>query len=583
MFTKESLERLRERIDLVEALSGHVDLKRSGSTYKALCPFHQEKNPSFVVQRGDHHYHCFGCGAHGDAIQFLMTYVNISFSEAVETLAERFHVPMERSEKTEETGVNKSILKEACGTAAAFFHFCLLHYKGGEEALHYLYKRGLTIDFIRRFQIGFAPQENFLQAMRQERLSDQALIEAGLLSESSMRPFFRDRITFPIRNASGSVIGFSARNYKENAFGGKYINTPETALFKKSRLLFGLDASRRRIAKDRKVIIVEGQIDCLKLIESGLNLTVAALGTACGESHVRELGQLGVRMAYLLFDADEAGATATSKVGDLFQQAGIEARIVQLPKGNDPDSFLTQFGIEKLIFELDRAIDYLTFQVAHLSKGIAFASPAGKAEIAKILKKQIEEWEDPVMVHESVKKVASLLHVPEETLGITTFYTSSYVKKNMSLPFISIDPNRILELDLLRWLILLGEEHPDFITTARQYLREEHFHIASCRQLFAAYLQADEQKRAKDILSLAACIEEQNMMDELLQKRINREKAEMHFLETVQKLLDRQWMQTREEVKMRIHSGMYNEEEILELVKQFDAPNRQKVSLCSNT
>lgn len=582
MFTKESLERLRERIDLIDVLTGHVDLKRAGSAYKALCPFHQEKNPSFIVQKGDRHYHCFGCGAHGDAIQFLMTYLNISFAEAVETLAERFHIPLEKTEKTEEKGISKSSLKEAVEAASLFFHFCLLHYKEGSEALHYLYRRGLTIDFIRRFQVGFAPNSHdlFSRAMHKEGFSDQVLIEAGLLSEGSLRPFFRDRITFPIRNAAGSAIGFSARNFKENAFGGKYINTPETALFKKSRLLFGLDASRRRIAKERRVIIVEGQIDCLKLIEAGLNLTVASLGTAFGESHVKELMQLGIREAYLLFDADEAGTVAASKVGDLFQQAGIEAKIVTLPKGNDPDSFLTQQGIEKLIQELEKAADYLSFQVSYLSKTIAFHSPAGKAEIAKLLKKQIEGWEDPVMVHESVRKMASLLHLPEEMVGITP-PPVSYVKKNMSLPFVSIDPNRILELDLLRWLVLMGSERPDFLATARKYLTEANFWVPSCRQLFSAYLEA---VGSPDLLSLAACLDEQSILDELLQKRINREKAELHFLETVQKLLDRQWMQTREDVKVRIHSGGKKEEEILELAKQFDELrlNRPIVTLCTS-
>lgn len=303
MFTKESLEKLREKIDLIEIISGHVEMKRAGSAYKALCPFHQEKNPSFMVQKGDSHYHCFGCGAHGDAIQFLMNYLNFSFVEAVESLAERFHIPLERQDLQSEKSADKTIIKEACALASKFFHTYLLYTEEGLAPLNYLYKRGITIDFIRRFEVGFAPTESsiFKKIMNEEKIADKTLIDAGLLSENG-RLFFRDRITFPIQTFTGGISGFSARKYKEETFGGKYINTPETAIFKKSRLLFGMNFSRRRIAKERKALIVEGQIDCLKLIEAGLNLTVAALGTAFGESHVEELTKLSCVRNFLYLD-----------------------------------------------------------------------------------------------------------------------------------------------------------------------------------------------------------------------------------------------------------------------------------------
>src|SRR3990167_667773 len=233
-FSKDSLELLKSRIDLVEVLSPYLKLQRTGAAHKALCPFHDEKSPSFVINRGDSHYHCFGCGAHGDAIQFLMTHLKMSFIEAVESLADRFHVQLEEvQEANQPAGPPKAALKDALERASQFYQFYLLHTLEGHAALDYLYNRGITLDFIQQFQIGLAPGKNqlFLKAMWEQRISNVILEEAGLMSKT--REFFSDRIVIPIRDAQGSVIGFSARKYKTDTFGSKYVNSPETALFKK--------------------------------------------------------------------------------------------------------------------------------------------------------------------------------------------------------------------------------------------------------------------------------------------------------------------------------------------------------------
>ena len=334
IFNKESLESLRQRVNLVEVLSSYVELKRNGASYKGLCPFHDEKTPSFIVQGGDTYYHCFGCGAHGDAIQFLMTHQKMSFGEAVESLAQRFHVHLELVEdRQEKKGVNKALLKEALNDACQFFHFSLLHTSEGHDALQYLYGRGIDLEFIDNFQVGLAPkmQGSLRKVMQAKNIRDEILVEAGLLTstkEGQWRDFFSDRIMFPIHSHSGEVIGFSGRKYKEETFGGKYVNTPETALFKKSRVLFGLNYSRKRIAKERKAIIVEGQIDALRLIQTGFNVTVAGQGTAFGEGHVKELMILGVNQVFLALDADKAGQEATAKIGHLFQKEGIDVKVV---------------------------------------------------------------------------------------------------------------------------------------------------------------------------------------------------------------------------------------------------------------
>ncbi|MFQ5728878.1 MAG: DNA primase, partial [Waddliaceae bacterium] len=324
LFSKESLDILRQRIDIVGVVSSHVDLKRSGASYKGICPFHDEKTPSFIIQRGDHHYHCFGCGAHGDAIQFLMNYLKMSFSDAVESLAERFQVHLEYTEtKAESKWPSKALMKQALEVASRFYHFSLLHTPEGHAALKYLYGRGIDVDFIRHFQVGLAPATPGIlrKIVHEKSISDDVMVAAGLLSpraSGGYRDFFLDRITFPIHHATGAVIGFSARKYKEDTFGGKYVNTPETPLFKKSRVLFGLNYTRRQIAKERKVIVVEGQLDALTLIHSGFNFTIAGQGTAFGEGHLQELIKLGINQAFLALDSDEAGFEAASKIGNLF-------------------------------------------------------------------------------------------------------------------------------------------------------------------------------------------------------------------------------------------------------------------------
>lgn len=580
IFLKESLENLRERIDLVDVLSSHLDLKPSGASYKALCPFHDEKSPSFVVQRGDSHYHCFGCGAHGDAIQFLMGHLKMSFMDAVESLAKRFNVHLEIADEGQENkGPNKARLKEALETACRFYHFLLLHTADGHKALHYLYRRGIDLTFIKKFQVGLAPSTPglFRQFMWEKGFSDQVLQDAGLLAltqSGQLRDFFSDRITFPIRQPAGEVIGFSARKYKEETYGGKYINTPETALFKKSRVLFGLNYCRRRIAKERRVVVVEGQIDTLRLIHAGMDITVAAQGTAFGEGHVKELLTLGVSHAFLALDGDNAGQEACCKVGDLFQSEGIAVSVVKLPEGSDPDSYVREEGLDAFQKLLDSAQDYLTFLVFHKSKTINIDTPAGKNELVKLLTAQIRRWSHPLMVHESLRKLAHLAHVPEEMVGVgINNLPNVYIKKSGSVGLQEVDPDRVLECDLMRWLLLLAETDPELLKTAKTHLTPEDFRTPICRKLYQTYLDLAEQQKPCDWLSLAISLddaESQLFMSQLLQKKVNKERAHENFLETIQKILDRNWMLTREMIKMKIQSGQCSDEEVMELVKQFD-------------
>lgn len=584
ILTKESLENVRQKIDLVDLLSSHLELKKAGGAYKALCPFHDEKTPSFTIQKGDTHYHCFGCGAHGDAIAFLMTHLKMNFIDAVESLAERYQVPLEYAEGKASQGVKKGDLKQALEYANLLFHFLLLHTPEGHAAMQYLYKRGIDLDFIRQFQIGLASKSHSLlrKTLHGKYISDETMAEAGLITPSKdgdWRDFFHDRITFPIRDASGSVIGFSARKYKEDTFGGKYINTAETPLFKKSKVLFGLNYSRKRMAKERKAIIVEGQVDALRLIYSGFNLTVAGQGTAFGEGHAKELVKLGVNLVYLALDPDTAGQEATIKIGDIFQKEGIDVRVVQLQAGSDPDSFLRDHGAEAFLKLLEESKDYLTFLVAFESKKINHSTPAGKNELARSIAQRIYSWDKPLMVHESLKKAASLLQVPENMLGLDQVHTPNlYIKKSGTIGVPTVNPDRVLETDFLRWLIIGGNEWPHFIKWATLNIPTQALQDPICRNFYSAYMKSYPCSLS-DVANQMTEDESQAWLVDLTQKKVNRDRAEAHFTETIQRILDRNWMNRREEIKMKIQSGSCSDEEALELVKQFEEIKRNPPKL----
>ena len=588
LYTKDSLDILRQRVDLFEVLSSHLQLIPSGATYKALCPFHEEKTPSFLIRRGDTHYHCFGCGAHGDAIGFLMTHLKISFVEAAEMLAERFQVALERSDNSQESGtrVKKTVLKEALEKACQIYHFLLLHSKEGHSALHYLFERGIDLQFIQLFRIGYAPagQETLLKILLSLGYGHDVLEAAGLIGKKG-RDFFHERITFPICDVFGSVIGFSARKYKEVTFGGKYINTAETLLFKKSHILFGLSYSRQRIAKERKALIVEGQIDALRLIYLGFNYTVAGQGTAFGEEHAKELIHLGVTQVFLALDGDDAGEIASVKIGNIFQKKGIGISVVKLPKGKDPDSFLREHGPDAFQKCIDESQEYISFLVDHYAKSLDSKVPAQKNQLVQTIATAIRSWEEPVMVHESLKKLAKLTAVPEVLMGMQQGPPVSYqIQKFAAAGKSEIDADRILEADLLRWLLLCGKEEKRLIEIAKLNLTPDYFHNPLCRHLFSFYLECAAKNESCDLMSLGSVMqqeEDQNLLFEIVQKKVNLKKAEEGLIEVIHRIIIRKWMKEREEIKSAMESGNYSEQEVAELAKAFDhlRKNQPRVKL----
>jgi DNA primase len=306
---------------------------------------------------------------------------------------------------------------------------------------------------------------------------------------------------------------------------------------------------------------------------------VAGQGTAFGEDHVKELIQLGVSHALLAMDGDEAGQKAAVKAGNLLQKKGVEVSIIPLPAGTDPDAFVRERGKEAFAKLLEQKIDYLTFLFSMMRKRLSLDSPAQKNELVQSIAQQIRGWEHPIMVHESLKRLATLAHVPEEMV-------SSLAAKQQNLPLPAqekasvskVDPDRILETDLLRWLFFIGESQPMLVDLIRLNLPQEELRFPLCKRFYGLYMRAYEEKRPRDLLTLGAALEDpqdHQFLSELMQKKINLQKAKEGVLETLRQILTRRWLQKREEIRVKIHSGSSSEEELLALAKEFDQIKKQ--------
>ena len=369
--TEAVLEEIKARVDLADLIASYgIDVKVAGSSKKACCPFHREKTPSFMINEGKGFYHCFGCGESGDAIKFVMKMEGLSFVEAVKKLAEQCHVKIEAKEDPK--AGQRRRLYALLAELAAFYHRCLL--KAGEAKLarDYLASRELDAKIQEDYLIGYAPKgvANILKWAEKYRYTPEELELAGVIRRGD-RPGddgyhrFGGRLMFSIRDKQGRVVGFSGRQLVESKNSGKYVNSPETPVFSKKRILYGFDKAMRAIAQDKKnheVIVCEGQIDCIRLQTRGFPNAVAGQGTAFTGDHVAMLKKVS-DLVTLVYDDDGAGHAATVKSARLCLAAGIPVRVVSLPGGDDPDSFLRTHPAEEFQKMLDAAESIMSFQV----------------------------------------------------------------------------------------------------------------------------------------------------------------------------------------------------------------------------
>lgn len=363
------LDEIRQAADIVEVVADVVSLKKSGQGFTGLCPFHNEKTPSFRVNPDMGIFKCFGCGEGGDAFSFVMKTEHVSFMEAVRSLAERYNVDLPEEESTPEQAERATRfekLYEALRFAANWYYQQLKHHEEAEKARIYLQNRGFTIETIRVFGLGYAPPSGraLLEAATQEGIDESILLDTDLVKPSSrgegVYDSFRDRLMFPILNPSARVIGFAGRTFDENK-GPKYVNSAQTDVYNKSQILYGIHLAKSVIRQEKQVVLVEGYTDVMSLAQHGVKNVVANSGTALTREQLELLKRYTNRLL-MIYDADTAGQKAMVRGIELALEMGLEPETLQLPEGEDPDSFVKEHGQEGFI-EHKRAHteDYITY------------------------------------------------------------------------------------------------------------------------------------------------------------------------------------------------------------------------------
>lgn len=418
----EKIDEVRNANDIVEVISGHVHLKKRGKNFLGLCPFHTEKTPSFTVSADKQMYHCFGCGKGGNIFTFLMEMDKVSFVEAVRSLASKsgITIPEESKPITEEQTEFENYYA-VCRYAGMHFYKNLTESDEGKEALQYFYKRGFTDETIRTFGLGYAMNswDAFVNKAQAEGFKIEDVAKVGLArvrDDGSLYDYFRGRTMFPILSTQGRVIGFGARKMREDdAIAGKYINSPETPIYNKSRVLYGLFHSKDSIRQEDNALMVEGYADLISLYQAGIKNVVASSGTALTEEQLSLIGRYSKNLT-LVYDADSAGSSATVRGIDLALEHELNVRIVELPEGDDPDSFVQKHGGNEFRERLSNAISFIDFRAKQFQRSGAFTTAEGKTQAVRSLVQSIAKMKDELRRNFYVKEVAEKYDVYESVL-----------------------------------------------------------------------------------------------------------------------------------------------------------------------
>jgi DNA primase len=429
----ETIEQIAAANDIVEVIGSYFPLKRAGANFKALCPFHQEKTPSFIVSPSRQTFHCFGCGVGGSVFRFVMDYEHTDFPSAVRKLAARVGITVVENrgaadeDRQHET---RRMLLKLHAEAAEWFHENLIKREVGEPARQYLKQRGITAEIAKRWQLGYAPDEwdAFGSWARGQGYTHQSLLQSGLVTQKEEniehrtsnvehRSYdrFRGRIMFPIHNDVGEVIAFSGR-LKNQEGGAKYLNSPETPLFRKGSVLFGLDKTKRALIEANCAIVCEGQIDLISLFAAGITNVVAPQGTAFTENQARILKRF-VDEVVLCFDSDAAGAKAAERSLDALFQNDLIVRVVELPAGEDPDSLVRREGREEFENRLASARDFFDYWIEREMEATDVSSLGAKLQLARRLAETVSRVHDPLMRGEVVNKASARLGVSPADFG----------------------------------------------------------------------------------------------------------------------------------------------------------------------
>ena len=425
LISEETIQRVAEANDIVEVIGSYFPLKRAGTALRALCPFHREKSPSFNVNPARQSYHCFGCGAGGGVLRFVMEYEHLDFPSAVRKLAQRAGVPIIEDaggEDDKQRGLRQRLLG-LHAEAAGWFHQNLLTSPAGRVARDYLKSRGINGEIARSWQLGYAPDswDALLLFLRERKFSQEEIFRSGLASSKeegdseNLYCRFRDRVMFPIRNDYGEVVAFSGRVLDPEAKTAKYVNSPETPLFTKGKVLYGLDKTKRDLIDKKEAIVCEGQLDLISTFEAGVRNVIAAQGTAFTSDQARLLGRF-VETVLLCFDSDNAGQQAASRSLPALLGQGLAVKVVELPKGEDPDSLIRRSGASAFLEVVAHAKDFFDHATDQAELSGELSDPAGKSRLVRRLGPPLALIQDAALRESVLGRLATRLALPHAAI-----------------------------------------------------------------------------------------------------------------------------------------------------------------------
>ena len=479
-YSDELIEEIRSKNDIVDVISGYVRLQKKGSSYFGLCPFHNEKSPSFSVSRQKQMFYCFGCGAGGNVFTFLMEYENYSFLEALKFLAERAGVDlpeMEYSKEAKEKADLKAVLLEINKLAAQYFYVQLKN-KQGEAAYRYLKNRELDDEIIKAFGLGYSNKysDDLYRYLKSKGYKDDVINKAGLISideKKGVYDKFWNRVMFPIMDVNNRVIGFGGRVMGDAK--PKYLNSPETLVFDKSRNLYGLN--RARTSRKNYFLLCEGYMDVISLHQAGFNNAVASLGTSLTPGHASLIKRY-VNEVYLTYDSDEAGTKAALRALPILKEVGITARIIRMDPYKDPDEFIKNLGPEAFEERINKARNGFMFSLEVMERQFDMTTPEGKTEFMKEAAKKLTEFDEEIERNNYIEAVAKAYHVGYEDLrklvtkmAIKTGLATPASKPKSTMNREKEDGNLKSQKILLTWLI----EDESIFDQIKKYITPQDF------------------------------------------------------------------------------------------------------------
>ncbi|MFZ5844957.1 MAG: DNA primase [Patescibacteria group bacterium] len=492
------IEEIKSRLNIADIIGRRIPLKKAGRNFKALCPFHSEKTPSFIVSPERQIFHCFGCGAGGSIFDFVMAYDRVDFAEALQDLADLAGVKLTPRTFAAPQDKLKQRLLEVNHLASEFYHYLLTQHQLGHACRAYLKGRGISDKSVKTFALGYSPNswDGLLKFLRKKGYEEELMEKAGLVVRGpggSFYDLFRGRVMFTLKNHRGDIVGFSGRIldeevHPEQSRGAKYINSPETPVYVKSNILYGLDVTRSNIQKENEAVVVEGEFDVISSFQAGIGNVVAIKGSALTEGHVRLLRRYTEKLT-LALDSDVAGDAAARRGIEIADSVGLDIKVAVLSQGKDPDEAARENPglLKKTLKEAVPVYDYfIASAVARYGTTTAF----GKKKIGEELLPVLTKIENPIVQGHYVKKLARTLEVEEETIAEGLRRVSRallrHPREEVTLPKEESPVSRQEKLETyLLALILQGHRHQEWLAQLKDKVQFSDFSLRAVAQILS--------------------------------------------------------------------------------------------------